>query len=95
MKVSVRSTMVAAGAVLCALAPVPAATGAPASLWDNCTRVHTKYAHGVGRARAHDMTRSGTNPVTNFVRSTRLYTIAMRYNSDLDRDGDGIACEKH
>jgi hypothetical protein len=33
--------------------------------------------------------------VTNFRRSTRLYNIAMRWNRGLDRDKDGIACEKH
>jgi Excalibur calcium-binding domain len=32
--------------------------------------------------------------VTNFKRSTRLYSLAMRYNKRLDRDKDGIACEK-
>jgi Excalibur calcium-binding domain len=46
----------------------------------------------VGRANARDKT-TGT-PVTTFKRSTRLYRTAMRYNSRLDRDKDGIACEK-
>jgi Excalibur calcium-binding domain len=32
--------------------------------------------------------------VTNFKRSTVLYNTAMRYNRGLDRDKDGIACEK-
>jgi hypothetical protein len=36
---------------------------------------------------------SGT-PVTNFKHSTKKYKKAMRHNSDLDRDKDGIACEK-
>lgn len=62
-------------------------------LWKNCTHVHTKYRHGVGKLHAHDHT-SGT-PVTNFYRSTRLYNIAMSYNRGLDRDKDGIACEQH
>jgi hypothetical protein len=72
----------------------PAATGAATSLWNNCTSVHTSYAHGVGRPNARDHTRSGTAGVTTFKRSTRLYNTAMRYNSDLDRDRDGVACEK-
>ena len=42
------------------------------------------------RTRGQD---SGT-PVTNFRRSTRLYHRAMSYNRGLDRDKDGIACEK-
>ena len=74
----------------------PAATGTIPYLWKNCTHVHTKYRHGVGKRYAHDRT-SGT-PVTNFYRSTRLYNIAMSYNRErgynLDRDHDGIACEK-
>ena len=44
------------------------------------------------KLHARDKTR-GT-PVTNFRRSTRLYNIAMSYNRGLDRDRDGIACEK-
>jgi Excalibur calcium-binding domain len=32
--------------------------------------------------------------VTNFYRSTILYRRAMSYNKGLDRDKDGIACEK-
>jgi hypothetical protein len=77
------------------LAPASVANGGTTSLWRNCTAVHTRYAHGVGRNGAHDHTRSGRNPVTNFYRSTRLYNAAMRVNSDLDRDGDGVACEAH
>jgi hypothetical protein len=61
------------------------------SLWRNCTRVHRRYPHGVGKPHAHDKT-SGT-AVTTFRRSTRLYNIAMRYNRGLDADKDGIACE--
>jgi hypothetical protein len=74
----------------------PAATATIPYLWRNCTHVHTKYRHGVGKRYAPDRT-SGT-PVTNFYRSTRLYNIAMSYNRErgynLDRDHDGIACEK-
>jgi hypothetical protein len=33
-------------------------------------------------------------PVTNFKRSNTVYRTAMRNNSRLDRDNDGIACEK-
>jgi hypothetical protein len=69
----------------------PAVRGVVPPLWKNCTRVHRRYPHGVGKLRAHDRT-SGT-PVTTFRRSTRLYNIAMRYNRGLDADKDGIACE--
>lgn len=73
----------------------PAAMGAVSSLWQNCTSVHTRYAHGVGRLNARDHTRSGTGGVTTFKRSTRLYNTAMRSNRGLDGDKDGVACEKH
>jgi hypothetical protein len=78
-----------------AVAPAPAATGAIPLRWKNCTNVHKRYPHGVGKLRAHDRTRSGTDPVTTFKRSTRLYNIAMSYNKRLDADKDGVACEKH
>jgi hypothetical protein len=60
--------------------------------WKNCTVVNRRYPHGVGRYGAHDKT-TGV-PVTNFKHSTRLYKLAMHYNRRLDRDKDGIACEK-
>jgi hypothetical protein len=88
---------VVVAAIVLGVGSAPAgATSAIPYLWQNCTHVHSKYRHGVGRANAHDRT-TGT-PVTTFYRSTRLYNIAMSYNSqrgyNLDRDHDGIACEK-
>jgi hypothetical protein len=56
--------------------------------YSNCTAMHARYPHGVGKWGARDHT-SG-RPVTNFKRSNILY----RQNSRLDRDKDGIACEK-
>jgi len=87
-------------ATLLLLAAVFAASGAAAKAsqariparWKNCTAVNTRYPHGVGRYGAHDKT-TGV-PVTNFKHSTRLYKLAMHYNRSLDRDKDGIACEK-
>lgn len=61
-------------------------------LYKNCTNVNKKYPHGIGKATARDKT-SGT-PVTTFKRSNKLYSVAMSYNKGLDRDKDGIACEK-
>jgi hypothetical protein len=58
----------------------------------NCTKLQKRWPHGVGRKHARDKT-SGT-PVTTFKRSNKLYKKAMRYNRDLDRDKDKIACEK-
>jgi hypothetical protein len=60
--------------------------------YKNCTNLNKRYPHGVGRANARDKT-SGT-PVTRFRRSNRIYRAATSYNGGLDRDKDGIACEK-
>jgi Excalibur calcium-binding domain len=92
------AVVIVLAAVGLSVGQAPAATGAAAIpyLWQNCTHVHTKYRHGVGKVGAHDRT-TGT-PVTTFYRSTRLYNIAASYNVqrgyNLDRDKDGIACEK-
>jgi Excalibur calcium-binding domain len=59
---------------------------------DNCTKLNQKWPHGVGRRNAHDRT-SGT-PVRNFYRNTDAYNRAENHNGTLDRDNDGIACEK-
>ena len=83
----------AAGIAICAPAwgAVSTANAVP-RLYKNCTNFNKKYPHGVGKAKARDKT-SGV-PVTTFRRSTRLYNIAMGHNRGLDRDKDGIACEK-
>jgi hypothetical protein len=60
--------------------------------WKNCTQVNKRYPHGVGRLGARD--RTSGEPVRTFRRSNLLYRTAMRYNRGLDRDKDGIACEK-
>jgi Excalibur calcium-binding domain len=87
-------TLVGAVAVLAILAAsASAAKDVVPYRWKNCTIVNKRFPHGVGKLRAHDKT-SGT-PVTNFRRSTVIYLRAMHYNRGLDRDKDGIACEKH
>lgn len=97
MNVLKKVTATTLGAVVLALlaAPAPAALGSASAWWTNCTQLHKKYKHGLGKLHARDHTKSGTNPVTNFYRSTRLYNIAIGYNSRLDADKDGIACEQH
>jgi Excalibur calcium-binding domain len=76
-----------AAVVVYVLVVAASSVGASAS-FRNCTAMHTRYPHGVGKVGAHDKT-SGV-PVTNFKRSNRLYYL----NRGLDRDKDGIACEK-
>jgi hypothetical protein len=86
-------SLVAAGAILVGVAPSPGATNRIPYRWKNCTIVNKRFPHGVGRFGAHDRT-TGV-PVRNFKHSNRLYREAMRYHPGLDRDKDGIACEKH
>jgi len=61
-------------------------------LYRNCTNLNKRYPHGIGKRLARDKT--SDEPVRNFRRSTPLYLTAMSYNRGLDRDKDGIACEK-
>lgn len=76
---------------LSALVVTAPAADAATGIYRNCTALHTKWSHGVGKSAARDQT-SGT-PVTNFFHSNRQYRIAMKKNGGLDRDKDGIACE--
>lgn len=88
-------TRLASAAVAAAFAASLLTTTGPASagsVFENCTSLNKKYPHGVGKKGAKDKT-SGT-PVTTFKRSTKLYTQAMKANSRLDGDNDGVACEK-
>lgn len=87
----VGASLVAVLASVAVAAPVGAKIAPP---WKNCAQVNARYPHGVGKARARDRTTDG-DPVTNFKRSDRLYALAMANNRGLDRDRDGVACEKH
>ena len=88
--------LVAVLVVCAALLAIPtlglASNAATPALYKNCTNLNKRYPHGLGKVGARDRT-SGT-PVTNFKRSTKLYKLAMSYNRGLDRDKDGVACEK-
>ena len=75
--------------------PPPAA---PKS-YPTCAKLNKAYPHGVGRTGARDHT-SG-RPVTNFTVRTTVYKLnngphraGSKTDYDLDRDNDGIACEK-
>ena len=60
-----------------------------AKSYKNCTKLTKVYEHGVGRPRAKDKT--STSPLRTSRRAEALH----RANKHLDRDGDGIACERH
>lgn len=89
----------AAAALIAGSAAIPATAGGmpTAKGYSSCKSMNNgKYPHGVGKKGAVDRT-SGKR-VTNFTRSNKVYWL---YSSsagsrirDLDRDNDGIACEK-
>jgi len=90
MRRPTRLVLVAALAVALggALGGAPADAATPRH-YVNCKALNAVYRHGVGLPGARDKT-SGT-PVTNFTRNRAVYLA----NTSLDRDKDGIACEKH
>jgi hypothetical protein len=88
----VRSLSVAACGVVVAAVLAAPADAHTTGIHDNCTNFNKSFPHGVGRKGAVDKT-SGTK-VTTFKRSNKIYNTAVSHNSDLDRDGDKIACEK-
>ena len=80
------ATLFAGGAVLVAV-PAEAAT---ATKYKNCTALHKKYQHGIAKKGAKDKVRGSSKPVTTFTVNTKVYNA----NKKLDRDKDGVACEK-
>lgn len=88
----------ATAALLLTASAVPANAAAAPKSYKNCTELNKVYPHGVGKKGAVDKT-SGKR-VTNFTVSNTVYGYndggATRHfrEYDLDRDNDGIACEK-
>lgn len=87
-----------AATTLCVVA-VPLASSASAvakpvpGKYANCASLNAKYPHGVGKPGAKDhVAKASDVPVKNFTVNTSIYNLNARA---LDRDGDGIACEKH
>ncbi|MGX6605680.1 excalibur calcium-binding domain-containing protein [Micromonosporaceae bacterium Da 78-11] len=64
---------------------------AAAKKYSNCASLNKTYKHGVGRKSAKDKVPGHSKPVTNFKVSTAVYNANKK---KLDRDKDGIACEK-
>jgi excalibur calcium-binding domain-containing protein len=90
MKVRPGLAVAALATAALAVSGLQVAGASTTSVQTNCKYVNSRYAHGVGKYGARDHVSGTTQPVTNFKRSNRLY---YRYKS-LDRDKDGIACEK-
>lgn len=79
----------------------PASAAPKAASYRNCAALNAVYPHGVGRSGAKDHVSGKTKPVTNFTVSTTVYNLNNGPHKsggkeyDLDRDNDGVACEKH
>lgn len=77
-------------AALTAAAPSDAAKAPVVQKFKNCAQLNQKYAHGVGKSGARDKVSNPRLAVKNFTVNTNVYNA----NKGLDRDKDGIACEK-
>ncbi len=73
-----------------ALTAVPAAPAA--KRYANCAALNKVYPSGVGLPKAKDRVAKGSRPVTTFTRNAKVYNLNA---AKLDRDKDGIACERH
>ena len=90
MRKIVAVVLVAGAALVVPAVSADAATKPPVK-YKNCTALNKAYKHGVGKPKAKDAVARGQKPVTDFGVNLALYTA----NKGLDRDKDGIACEKH
>jgi hypothetical protein len=81
----------AAALVMSGIAVVASPADAAAKKYANCTALNKVYKHGVARKGAKDKVSGHTKPVTNFTVNTAVYTANK---AKLDRDKDGVACEK-
>jgi hypothetical protein len=81
----------AATLVVSSIAVVASPADAAARKFVNCTALHKVYKHGVARKGAKDKVSGHTKPVTNFAVNTAVYNANKK---KLDRDKDGVACEK-
>jgi len=71
-------------------ATASSADAATVKKYPNCAALNKVYKHGVARKGAKDKVRGSTKPVTNFTVNTAVYNA----NKSMDRDKDGVACEK-
>lgn len=88
---------VAAAAMLCTGIATTAAEAAVPKPFKNCTELNKTYKHGVGKKSAKDRIGGkyvAGKSVTTFKKSDSIYAKAMKANKGLDRDKDGVACEK-
>ena len=68
------------------------ASAAPVKTYANCSALHVKYPGGVAKAGVKYNKVNGRN--TKFKVKPYISTALYNANKNLDRDKDGIACEK-
>jgi hypothetical protein len=71
-------------------APADAAPPKPKK-YANCAALNQVYKHGVAKKGARDKVRGTARPVTTFTIHAAAYNLNK---AKLDRDKDGVACEK-
>lgn len=62
-------------------------------VYKNCTALNKDYKHGLRKKGGKDVVRGETDPVPTKLIPIR--TKIYKVNTKLDRDKDGVACEKH
>ncbi|MDP9795590.1 hypothetical protein J2S43_004102 [Catenuloplanes nepalensis] len=82
--------MLAAPALALLAAPAQAEAPKKPPVYKNCAAMNAAHPHGVARYGSIDKVRGKTKPVTKFKVMTAVYLA----NTHLDRDKDGVACEK-
>ena len=86
----VSSMVVAVGLCVGAGGWLPADAVARSVKYKNCSALQKAYKHGVGKPKAKDRVAGRSKPVTTFTKNLKVYKL----NRHLDRDRDGIACER-
>lgn len=81
---------------------IPNQVDAASGVYKNCTAFNKQYKKGVAKsANTKNKVISRTTKKISYKAvsrgtkvSSKIYKNAMKYNNDLDRDKDGIACER-
>lgn len=84
-------SLLAASLVAAPGASAAPAKAAPAKKFASCAALNKVYPHGVGVAGAKDKGAKPGKAVGNYTRNLAVYKLNA---ARLDRDKDGIACEK-
>ncbi|NYE71784.1 excalibur calcium-binding domain-containing protein [Microlunatus parietis] len=92
--------LAAASALLAGTTVLPADAAPKPKSYKNCAALNKVYPHGVAKKGAKDKVKGKSKPVKNFTVSSKVYSYndgkPKKYKGerDLDRDNDGVACEK-